>query len=179
MKQHINRLINFKRKGYDDPIDGIVVDYNNEYTLINTVDSNIHLDGYAVVSNESISSYKVYHDKDFLKKALKVQGLKCQKIKGVDLSNWVNVIKSVNNLYPLVALHRELIDNTICFIGSLAKCTEKTVSLKLINSSSEIEREKRFNLKDITKVEFGGNYERCLWLLADKKTKTYLKYKLA
>ena len=63
-------------------------------------------------------------------------------------------------------------DDDVCFIGKVAKLTDKTVTLEEIDPAARWEGVRRFRFADITQVGFGGAYEESLWLVAeDEKAK--------
>ncbi len=66
----------------------------------------------------------------------------------------------------MIAIHQEAISNKVCYIGKVVSVTEKTFTLYDIDSGAEWERPYQRRLSDLTKVDFGGNYEDALWRVA-------------
>ncbi len=78
---------------------------------------------------------------------------------------------TANEQFPLVTIHRESMDDSVCYIGKVAKFTPKTVTLDKIDPAAEWNESTRYNLKDITRVDFGGGYENALWEVSEDERK--------
>lgn len=86
----------------------------------------------------------------------------------MSLGSIESVLRTAAELYPLLSIHCEQIDNEVCFIGKLESLTETDLTLKLIDAGANWDDTKSFDLLDITKIDFGGAYEEALWLVAQQ-----------
>lgn len=168
VKQYLNQVVDFKRPKLDeDYLRGFVLDYSDTLTLLNVLDSDFYLSGFTVFRNSDVKSYRTYDNKDyFLNRALRLKSIKPKRKPRVDLTSWKTLLLSAQQLFPLITIHREAISNEICYIGKVVSVTEKTVTLYDIDSGAEWDRPYRRSLSDLTKVDFGGNYEDALWRVA-------------
>ena len=165
MKKYINRLLQFDRGELNEeaPIGGFVLDYNDDRTLLQNVERDMFLNGYAAIRNDTVRSFRELDDYDFLvQRALKNLGYNPIKPDGVDLTSLGNIVLTANRIFPLITIHREVLFKGECHIGSIAKVTAKTLVLSLINPGALYGGPYRIRLADVTKVEFDGHYERAL-----------------
>jgi hypothetical protein len=167
-KQYLNQVVDFKRPKLDEEyLRGFVLDYSDTLTLLNVLDSDFYLNGFTVIRNSDVTSYRTYDDKDyFLNRALRLKSIKPKRKPGVDLISWKTLLLSAQKLFPLITIHREAISNEVCYIGKLVSITDKTFTLYDIDPDAEWDRPYRRRLSDLTKVDFGGGYEDALWRVA-------------
>jgi len=153
----------------EDMLDGYVVGTSEKFVLLHVLDPNMYLNGYSAIRVDDIKRYRVLEDNDFFaNKALELREQFPKPLQKLSLFDLRSLIETANRLYPIITIHREKMDNTVCFIGKVAKLTDKTLSLYEISPSAKWERTRRYYFRDITKVDFGGGYEEALWLVAKK-----------
>ncbi len=169
--EYLNQVVDFTRPKLDDhDLRGFVLDYSDSFTLLNVLDYDFYLNGFTVIRNCDITSYRTY-DKDdyFLNMALRLKSIKSARKPKVDLTNWASLLSTAQKLFPLLTIHRETISNKICYIGRLTAITDKTFTLYDIDPDANWDRLYRRKLADLTKVDFGGGYEDALWRVAKEE----------
>jgi hypothetical protein len=156
----------------EDKIEGYVVGVSDLFVLLHALDpSYINLNGYILLRAEDIRRYRIRNDYDFfLNRALKLKGIRPVPQPEIDLSSFPTLLSSANKSFPLLTIHREIMDAETCFIGRVKNLTDKTVTLQEINPAAKWERVRRYNFKDITRLDFGGGYEEALALVAAHET---------
>jgi hypothetical protein len=163
-------LVRFRRKPLDEePLYGFVLACSETLTLLHVLETHTYtLNGYSVIRNEDVSLYAVYDRPNYYydSKVLGLKGIKPQPQPEISLGNLSELFTSIDRLFPLFTIHRELIDNDICFIGRLAGMTPKTFTLYEIDDCAEWIGPHRFRFSDVTKIDFGGGYEGALALVA-------------
>jgi hypothetical protein len=166
--EYLNQVVDFKRPKIDDEyLRGFVLDYSDSLTLLNVLDFNFYLNGFTVIRNSDITSYRTYDKGDyFLNRALRLKSIKSARKPKVDLSNWASLLLTAQKQFPLLTIHREAIARDICYIGKLVSVTEKTFTLYDIDPDANWDRAYRRKFADLTKVDFGGGYEDALWRVA-------------
>ena len=76
------------------------------------------------------------------------------------------LIRTEADVAPLVTLHTEVVDPTVCFIGRPARLTHRSVRLLEITPQGEWhDRPTKWVFSDVTRVGFGGRYEDALALV--------------
>lgn len=169
-----NQIIEFDRSPeIEEKVRGYVVAVSDLFVMLHFVDYDfIALNGYSVLRSEDIRQYRVMEEHDsFLSRALRIKGVRPIPQPEIDLSDVSTLLSSADAHFPLVTIHRELIDAEICFIGRVQKLTNKTLILNEIDPAAKWEGTRRHNLKDITRIDLGGNYEEALALVAEHEAK--------
>jgi hypothetical protein len=170
MQPHINQIVEFDR-GKLDPhsLRGFVLAYSEALTLLNVLTDDYFLNGYSVIRNQDVVSYSPYDSPDyFLNRAVRLKGIKPKRAPKVDISDWPLLLKTANQLFPLITIHRELISTDVCHIGTIQTMRAKTFDLFEIDPDAEWERERKYRFADVTKVDFAGGYEDALWRVAEE-----------
>jgi hypothetical protein len=176
-------LVRFERKPLDeDEMYGFVLACSETLTLLNVLEtSTFTLNGYSVIRNADVSLYAVYDRPDYYfdSRVLRLKGISPQPQPEVSVASLPKLLASVDKHYPLFTIHRERVNDEICFIGRLAGMTLKTFTLFEIDDCAEWDGPHRYRFEDVTKVDFGGGYEEALALVARENDKTKSKRKRA
>jgi hypothetical protein len=77
-----------------------------------------------------------------------------------------NLLLSAGRSFPLVTIHREQIEPDACWIGRVKGIKRGRVSLLEINPDARWDAHPTaYRLSEITRVNFGGDYENALHLV--------------
>ena len=173
-KECIGKLYQLDRGELNDEgfTNGYALDYSEDWTLIQFVERDIFINGYAVIRNDTIKRYRLFDDNGgMVHRALrKLKQFPVAPGK-IDLTDISSIAEDANRLFPLLVFHRESRWKDECYIGSVASVTAKTITISSIDPAAKHEGSYRMRLADITKIEFDGYYERALWAVANQKTK--------
>jgi hypothetical protein len=161
-------LVEFDRKPFDQyPITGFALDWNDDLTLFQDFDTELfQLNGYAVLRNSDIQRYRAIPEGDLLARAVGFQKIRPAMPNGVSIGSLREAAESAGAKFPLITIHRERIKKNVCHIGSFQLASQRTLTVREISTQAEWEDEDTFALRDITKLEFDGTYERLLCALA-------------
>jgi hypothetical protein len=156
----------------EDEMDGYVVGVSELFVMLHVLDPDVmNLNGYIVLRREDIRRYRIRDDGEFfLHRALKLKGIEPVLQPQINLLDFPELLASANERFPLITIHREIMNPETCFIGRVQKQTDKTVTLEEISPAAKWERTRRYNFKDITRIDFGGGYEEALALVAQHET---------
>lgn len=151
-----------------DNLEGFVVGVNERFVLLHALDPNyINLNGYIALRMEDVRRFRMRDESEFfLNRALKLKGIEPVPQPEIDLSDISALLSSANANFPLLTVHLEKLDPTTCFVGRVQKLTSKTLLLEEISPAACWEHTRRYKLKDITRIDFGGAYEAALALVA-------------
>ena len=161
-------LVEFDRKPFDKyPVRGFAIDWKEDLTLFQDFDTELfQLNGWAVFRNSDIRRYRVIPEGDFLARAIRLQKIRPAMSKGVAIGSLREAAESAGAKFPLLTVHRERIKQDVCYVGKFGRATTRTLTMREISPQAEWEDEETFAFRDITKLEFGGTYERLLYALA-------------
>ena len=133
--------------------------------LLQVVDSMIIFNGYVVLRLCDVTSIDMpapYFE--FVEQALSLRGEKMKKLLDIDLYSMTTVLTSASEVYPLLTIHLGQVDSDICYIGRVLSADETNLSLLEITPSAKWEIEPtKYDVADITQIDFGGKYEDALY----------------
>lgn len=161
-------LIEFDRRPkIQDRIAGFVLDFNDSLILLHLLEwDTFTLNGYIVIREQDIKRHRIFDRRD----CWQYKAAKANKLKpihpSISISSLEVAVKSVCKKFLVITVEKELVVGDACWIGTLAGFTAKTITIYDLNTSAEWSGKSKFNLKDITRLAFGGGYETALALSA-------------
>ena len=164
-KQSLIRVARSIRRS--DHIDGFVVAIGKTWVLLANLDHRIHLDGYVALRIEDVSKVdRRGGPETFVGRALAARGEWPPVSVDVELDEIAGLIRTAAAVAPLVTLHIEVEDPTVCFIGRPLRISRKSVRLLEINPQAEWwDQSTKWSFADVTRLDFGGGYEEALALI--------------
>ena len=107
----------------------------------------------------------------FAAAALKKRGERRPKKPPVSVANIEELLLSAGKAFPLVTIHREEVDPDVCWIGRVQGVNRGRVSLLEIGPDTIWEdKPEKYRIKEVTRVNFGGDYENALHLVGGEHT---------
>jgi len=163
------QLVRIDRKSAkDDPIEGFVIGVGAEMILINSL-IDFHLDGYVAILHSDVKRWKVLDgDESIAQRVLKIKGINPVPQPEIVLDSVEELLLSADREFPLISIYREAKKPDTMQVGRIDKLTEKTVSLVLLDPDATWSKPTRFNLADITRVDFDTEYNDGLWMVAGR-----------
>lgn len=163
-------LLEFNRKPIDpDSLVGFVLAKNARLTLVQPLDTDsFRLNGYAIFRNSDVKGYRPIAKNAFLARAARLQKLRPSRPRAVRIGSLSEALSSAGSGFPLITIHRERLNKRVCYVGKFLSASQRAVAIRPISPQAEWEGEERYSLRDITLLEFGGEYERLLYQIARK-----------
>jgi hypothetical protein len=84
----------------------------------------------------------------------------------VDLTDMVTMLRSIDQNFPLMTIHKETVDPDSCWVGSAESICERTITLNEMSPDAKWGGTKRIGFDEITRIDFDGGYETALALVA-------------
>lgn len=142
---------------------GYVVDSNDQYVLLHIVDDRVELDGYVLLRIEDITEVQCEFDNyRFIEKALAIRKQEPERPVLIDLTSLVTALSSIDDIFPLLVVHREVVTDDRCWVGSIESLNDKTFTMREMNPDAKWSGSKRIRFDEVTRVEFNGGYETAL-----------------
>jgi hypothetical protein len=148
-------------------INGYVLDIGPHFFLIALVSDGIRPNGFQCYRLSDIRKLRVT-DKyaRFHEAVLKKRGIRMPKKPPVVVSSLAKLLLTANRAFPLVTIHREKVEASACWIGRVVDVSRGRVTLMEIGpDASWDDRLETYRLSEITRVDFGGDYEDALQLI--------------
>ncbi|HZN66653.1 MAG TPA: hypothetical protein VFB66_15290 [Tepidisphaeraceae bacterium] len=165
------QIVRFTRPFEEGSVSGYVLDVGPRWFLLLIIDDGMYFNGFQCLRLSDVRGLQVPHPyAAFAKAALKKRGERPPRKPRVDLGNIRALLLSVDRQFPLVTIHRERAAPGICEIGHVVHADDRRVSLHEINPDAGWDGSpKRYRLNEITRVDFGGDYEEALYLVGGSK----------
>ena len=162
-------LVKFARpRAYrDGSVNGYVLDVGPRWFLLALVGEGIRFNGFQCFPLSDVRELQVPHPyAAFAEAALKKRRERLPRKPRVRLDGLDALLVSAGRAFPLVTIHREKVDPDYCEIGRVVHVNGGRLSLLEINPDATWDAEpKQYRLRDITRVDFGGEYEEALHLV--------------
>lgn len=163
------QLVRFKSRFEQSKIRGYVRAVGPRFFLLAVVSDRLHFDGHECFRIADINGLQPDPYGAFAEAALKKRGEKLGRAPRIDLSDIAAILRSAAKASPLVTIHIEKIDPDVCYIGRVHRIDDKRVVLREIRPDASWWPEPyAYRLRDITRVNFGGDYEDALTLVGGK-----------
>jgi len=159
-------FVRLSRRFEDSKIRGYVLDVGPEFFLFSLVSDRIWFDGFECFRIRDIQDVKLDPYGEFAEAALKKRRERRPVKPRVNVSSIEATLVSAGKLFPLVTIHRDEVDPDVCWIGHVLAVNRGRVSLLAINPDATWDTvPSEYLLKEITRVNFGADYENALHLV--------------
>ena len=165
-------LVSITRAAFDSlPWYGMLVQESELYVVVQHVSDRYDFDGYRAFRREDITAMEhTFKRKSFIDQALRVKGLKPTAPNLLELSSMRRLMESAQQLFGVLVVNREALNQDEVEVGTVRMASENTYVLRSLSPDAEWENDDRpFRYQDITMIEFGGEHERTLLMVANAR----------
>jgi hypothetical protein len=166
-------LVKFTRPLEQGSVCGYVLDIGPQFFSVLVLGGDgVRFNGLSCFRLVDVHRLKVPHKyAAFIEAAQKKLGERTPRKPSVALDNIQNLLRSAGRKFSLVTVHREKSDPDVCYIGRVADVSDSRVSLLEIGPDVHWDRKSNnYRLAEITRVDFGGQYEEALELVGGRPT---------
>ena len=143
---------------------GYVVGLSDAFVLLHQIDGRtLSLNGYTALPLREIADVPPDDVHDFTHRALVLKGQKPRRQPDILLLDFPGLLSSADAHFPLITLEVSHLRPDACYVGRVAKLTEKSVTLREIDTKPTWGALSKYRYKDITRVTFGDGYADALW----------------
>ena len=148
---------------YDESDYGFIVDFNDDYLLIEKFDDECNYDGLTIILRHNISRVRWSgNDIESVAKLIDTSKRQAEKI-NIDLTSIQTILETVNKNFNHLTVHIQDIDKSVCFIGQIHEMDENSIVIYEFGTKSSLDRKFiLLGLDDITRIDAGGQYENNL-----------------
>ncbi len=165
-----NILAHIYTDHYDESDYGFILDFNDEFLLIEKFDDDCNYDGLSIFQRHNITRVR-WSGNDIESVSKLIDPTKRPKIMiNIDLTSINTILENVDKLYNHLTVHIQDIDKSVCFIGQIHEIDENSIVINEFGTKSSLDR--RFillSLNDITRIDVNGQYENNLKRLFNEK----------
>jgi hypothetical protein len=164
--------VKFTRPFEQGSTSGYVVKIGAEFFLLAVFGDGLRFNGFSCLRYRDVRHLEV-PDKHvaFIEAALRKRGVQVLKGPNLDITSIESILVTANCAFPLITIFRERINPDICHIGRVVGLEKGRVSLLEIDCDASWDDEPEiYATKDITRIDFGGDYEDALHLVGGTPT---------
>ena len=156
-------LVRFSRRFEDSTVAGYVMDVGPRFFLLLLGSDRIWFDGFECFRTSDVREFGVDPHTRFVEAVLRKRGERKPRTPPIDLVSMEKLLLTANRHFPLVTIHCERLDPDVCYIGRVVSVERGRVSLREIQQGAIWDfTPNEYRLRDITRVNFGGDYEDAL-----------------
>jgi hypothetical protein len=146
---------------------GYVLDVGPLFFLLSLVSDRIWFDGYECFRVADIRSVKPDPYAAFVEAALRKRKARRPRKPAVSVGGVADMVESAGRAFPLVSVHREDVDPSVCWIGRVLNVRRGRASLLEVDPEARWkDHSTEYRLAELTRLSFGGDYEGALYLVA-------------
>jgi hypothetical protein len=163
---HIVRV--HRDKIEDGWTEGYVAGIGHEFFVLLEIQNSARFDGYHCLRYADVTQCDApAPSADFMIAALKARGIVRPPNPRLNLLSLAALLRSGSEIFPIVTIHLERLKPNVCYIGKAVSVTAMQIPLHEITPDGEwLDEPQPYNLSEINKVSFGGEYEESLLLVA-------------
>jgi len=161
-------LVSFTRPFEPGTVNGYVLGIGPKFFHLALVSDGLRLNGFQCFRFSDVrklcvpDKYAAFHEA-----VLRKRGQRFPKNPPVSVSSLAELLLTAARAFPLVTIHREKIDPDVCWIGRVIGVRKGRVTLQEIGPDARWDDQIGiYRLSEITRVDFGGDYEDALYLVA-------------
>jgi hypothetical protein len=160
-------LIRFTRRFEDGSVNGYILDVGPQIFLLAVVDDYIRFNGFECFRYCDVRGLEAPHrHARFAEAALKKRGEKMPRKPTISVKSMEALLLSSSRAFPLVTIHREQVEPGVCWVGRVIAIEKGRVWLQEISADATwYEMPSQYKIGEITRVDFGGQYEEALYLV--------------
>lgn len=165
-------LVSVRRREFDEaPWYGFVVGDGTDLLAIQQVSDRFSLDGFRVFRRSDITEVSETFDKrSVIEVALRIKGQTALESLGLDLSSMRRAMESAQARHSVLVINREGVHPDEVEVGAIRMTSDETYVLRWLTPDASWENDDRpFRYRDVTMLEFGGEYESTLVLVAQAR----------
>jgi hypothetical protein len=161
------QFVRFSQRFEDYPIRGYVLDIGPSFFLMALVSDRLWFDGFECFRLSDVRGVTADPYAHFAESALRKRRERVPNKPRVSVTSIEKLLLTAGRAFPLVTIFREQVDPDLCWIGRILSVKQGHVSLLEMNPDASWENKPNtYLLKEITRVNFGGDYEKALHLVA-------------
>lgn len=166
-KKYIGQIIAVKFSDRKTPLCGLVVDYNDDWTLMKYNPTDYMIDGYVIFKNKNVESFSRDTKEKFKEKIMTLKGVKLLKKDLMPLTNLSVIFQYLNKKFGVFLFETK--SETACYVGHMIALDDKKLRIDFLNANGKWDGKMTFRPNDIRVIQFDSDYINSLKLVALSK----------
>jgi hypothetical protein len=167
-KKYIGQIVSVKFTDRKVPICGLVVDYNDDWTLMKYNPVDFVIDGYIIFRNKNIEGFRRDVQEKFVERVVKLKGITVTEKDIIPIADLFTILTNLTYKYGVFQLYTK--SETACYLGKLTTIDTKQLIIDYLTTNGKWAGQMKFRPGDIREIEFDTDYINSLRLISrDKK----------
>lgn len=162
-KKYIGQVVSIKFTDREHPVCGLVVDYNNEWSLMKYIPVDYVVDGYVLIKHDTIEGYKREKEEKFKEKVIKRKGLGLNREDIIPIDGIEPIICYLAERFGVFQIETSKEDS--CYLGNLLSFDNDIFFLSLLNVVGKWSGKRKFKWNEIRVIAFDSDYINSLKLI--------------
>ena len=166
LEKYLNKFITIEFSDKKKSVSGFLLDYSDEWILLQSNVVDFVIDGYTIIRNKKIEGIYREEDEIFKENVIKLKGILPKIDKKVPLENTVALFKFLNDEYGIFLLSKK--SDSAVYPGRLLAMDESQIAIEWIDLKGKWTENRAFKLDKIRMIEFNSDYLISLKLASEK-----------
>ena len=166
-KKYLGQLVSVKYSDRPTPIFGIVIDYNDDWTLLKHNPVDYVIDGYIILRHKNIEGFHRDTNEKFKEKVIKLKKKHLPDFSSFPLTDLGTILLNLTKRYGIFQF--DLKTEKACYLGKLKSLTTNKLTIDYLNPKGIWTKQMEFRPNDIRTIEFDTDYIKSLMLISKKR----------
>jgi uncharacterized protein YnzC (UPF0291/DUF896 family) len=170
-KKHIGQIVSFKFDyvSTEEIYSGYVIDYNDDWTLLKYNPVDYVRDGYIILRNKYITSYKRDEVEKFHQKVLDLKGEGVTSDDKIPIDDIKTILNYLTDYFG--AFQFDLRSDDYCYLGKVKSIVKNTLTIDFLDTKGEWSETRDYKLGNIRTIQFDTDYINSLKMIANLNKK--------
>ena len=170
-KKYIGQVVSFNVAyvSTEEIYMGYVVDYNDDWTLLKYNPVDFVRDGYIILRNKDVKSYKRDGIEKFHQKVLDLKGHAVTSEDKIPIDNIEIILNYLTDNFG--AFQFNLRSDDYCYLGRVRTIINNTLTIDFLDNEGKWSEKRDYKLGNIRTIQFDTDYINSLLLVANSNKK--------
>lgn len=173
-KKHIGNIVTIGFTDKEETLEGLIINYNEDWTLMRPVFFDYMLDGYLIFKHQNLKGYKT-EDNKFREKVVNLKAQKSNEGDTTPITDLKTILNFLTKKYGLFLFH--LKSETSCYVGKVKSLTSSYLTIDYMNTKGQWKGQMKFRPGNIRIIEFDTDYLNSLQMIQKLSAKAIPKAK--
>jgi len=143
---------------------GVPVVFSTQWIVLTRLDDAISLDGFDALRVSDVTKINTrFRRSVFYTRGLRSRRAQIAAVPKLDLRSTPSLLRSVQRWFALLTIDRENANPGAAEIGQVGRISARGYAMRLLTPDAKwVPGWRRYAIKDITRIGFGGSYEETL-----------------
>lgn len=165
-KTFVKEVISIKYNDWEEPVSGMVIDHNDDWTLLANNPDDYKHDGYIIINHKNLDGYKKEEQEEQVEKVFKMKGVD-KSLPKLSLDDIETILNHLTSEYHLFSIQLAAQEDS-CYVGIVESFANDMLTMKTMDIDASWDEEEDYfscNINDIRTIEFDNDYLQSLSML--------------